>query len=766
MRQMIKSFLWIVGLALGLQTAWAFSLLGPENDIGAGGNWQVTPNGFNPNQDSGNPPYFLSALLSGPKNQGEGYRRTTPTMYYTFDATFGDFFGSNGEVAVQGAFDVLNGLTNVDSYSTGLTEVPLNSVSENYQANALGLLDLKTQTLSLLMEQLGLADAIRYMWVIHDRVQVAGCQGSCPLCLEYLVTIRNFDILPTALNQIQYSAYINGELYNYFISEICTAIGTGPNVDALEIPVDPLVNNPPVASGHVEDEGGLNVGFFFTGLTRDDVAGLRWLYSTNNYDTPSQGFLEPAAAGSVLFSTNFSTPQLLFTSNYNTLVSASLTNNPAALQLLFPGLQVSTTPAFTYFSNVVSPNVIAYFTNFIGQPADQPATLVLATNLVTNIVQFYQNTFGNVVTNPFHRVYPTTTFAIQTITVGPGVGLPADSPFVTNISYSFFQSNTPSGDYFILSNGICGPNIIQTLQTNVSIVTNGVVGITNANGQAFVENLISYFTNYAFVVQPCTLVSNAIGNFRGVEKLRFVRVPDDNYDYQTRQFYQPITNTYNTLIFTNGQYVNQTFQRVLSAPDFVFGASDLAVGPGAGNAVAAFTRTVNFNQTTVQPGLAGPGTIDDSVNSIVFDKVGPIYYNTSLSFLSGPDAALTRAFLWGSFDGTTNAPVVYPNGTSVANLAAEALIQISPPPPDLPAGTNGVVYNNAMTVTAGGQGPYNWSLTSASAGLPPGLSLSPNGVISGTPTQSGTFDNIVIQMTDSSVPIARTVNLVCSITIN
>ncbi len=50
----------------------------------------------------------------------------------------------------------------------------------------------------------------------------------------------------------------------------------------------------------------------------------------------------------------------------------------------------------------------------------------------------------------------------------------------------------------------------------------------------------------------------------------------------------------------------------------------------------------------------------------------------------GPSGASRTGFLWGSFDGTTNAPVVYPNGTSLENLANEAVIQISPPPPALP----------------------------------------------------------------------------------
>jgi hypothetical protein len=112
--------------------------------------------------------------------------------------------------------------------------------------------------------------------------------------------------------------------------------------------------------------------------------------------------------------------------------------------------------------------------------------------------------------------------------------------------------------------------------------------------------------------------------------------------------------------------------------------------------------------------------------------------------------------------------VIYPNGTSIANLAAEALIQISPPPPILPDGTNGVPYpgGNVTNVTlsaTGGQSPYTWSLTANSAGLPPNLTLSAGGVISGTPTNSATYDNIQIQMNDSS---GRSVIMNYSITID
>jgi Putative Ig domain len=46
--------------------------------------------------------------------------------------------------------------------------------------------------------------------------------------------------------------------------------------------------------------------------------------------------------------------------------------------------------------------------------------------------------------------------------------------------------------------------------------------------------------------------------------------------------------------------------------------------------------------------------------------------------------------------------------------------------------------------------------------LPPGLTLSSAGTLSGTPTQSGTFDTVVIKLTDS---LSRTVQWTYTITI-
>lgn len=57
----------------------------------------------------------------------------------------------------------------------------------------------------------------------------------------------------------------------------------------------------------------------------------------------------------------------------------------------------------------------------------------------------------------------------------------------------------------------------------------------------------------------------------------------------------------------------------------------------------------------------------------------------------------------------------------------------------LPDATNNTVYTTQLQAFGGPSSPYTWTLSPGSTALPAGLSLSPGGVISGTPTQSGIF---------------------------
>src|ERR1019366_3804669 len=101
--------------------------------------------------------------------------------------------------------------------------------------------------------------------------------------------------------------------------------------------------------------------------------------------------------------------------------------------------------------------------------------------------------------------------------------------------------------------------------------------------------------------------------------------------------------------------------------------------------------------------------------TITFNKDGPVFYNGTafttdvmdgtpyFNSTPGGDIADTfysaLYFVWASYDGTTNAPVVYPNGTSIDNLENQILIQVAPA--NVPVGTVGAPYP-ATTFTATG----------------------------------------------------------------
>ncbi len=91
---------------------------------------------------------------------------------------------------------------------------------------------------------------------------------------------------------------------------------------------------------------------------------------------------------------------------------------------------------------------------------------------------------------------------------------------------------------------------------------------------------------------------------------------------------------------------------------------------------------------------------------------------------------------------------------SAGNIATEAfsinvMAGVSVTPAVLPAGYQGAAYPGATLAATGGTGgPYTWTVTGTNTLTAAGFSLSSAGVISGTPTTSGTI-NFTAQATDS-----------------
>src|SRR6185503_12056596 len=109
-------------------------------------------------------------------------------------------FGPKGVAAVEEAIGILNALPPASQMSATLTEFPLDTKSQNGTAATLGLNDVKSFTLSILLEQMGLANPERFVWNLRTRET-----GTNPDFTNYTVIQLNFD--PFTL---QPTRFVNG----------------------------------------------------------------------------------------------------------------------------------------------------------------------------------------------------------------------------------------------------------------------------------------------------------------------------------------------------------------------------------------------------------------------------------------------------------------------------------------------------------------------------------------------------------------------------
>ncbi|WP_150107324.1 hypothetical protein [Pedosphaera parvula] len=251
----------------------AFSLLGPFTP------WMTPDLGYFPNQGD----------IGGPMALGEEYRWNVPVVTYGFDQSFLDYFGQPGVDAVEQAIQVINDLPPASNIA--LTNYPLATSRFNYQAQAQTLYDLKTVTLSLLLEQLGLTSPSRYVWTLrHWDAATANyfyqpskfLDGLWETDLEQAGFIPDYGILrnydPTILqptnsiNQISYSFYL---------------IAYGPNLSKAitrNFPVDPSSADNGSVADYLFNSSNLS-GQFCIGLSQDDVGALLFLLNRTNVHT-------------------------------------------------------------------------------------------------------------------------------------------------------------------------------------------------------------------------------------------------------------------------------------------------------------------------------------------------------------------------------------------------------------------------------------------------------------------------------------------------
>jgi hypothetical protein len=176
-----------------------------------------------------------------------------------------------------------------------------------------------------------------------------------------------------------------------------------------------------------------------------------------------------------------------------------------------------------------------------------------------------------------------------------------------------------------------------------------------------------------------TGISNAAGAyeglFGGVEKVTYVKVA---YDSLLGAAFSPRSYNYTIPLVTNGTMRLLHATRTITAPDIIFAAADLTVTPDSitpDNYPNAYIRTFNF----VASPLVTTG-VTPVINAVIapqevitFNDGPPAYVNIDPNFLDSQYFAFYPTLQWASFDGSTNAPVVFPNYSSIVSLEEEIL---------------------------------------------------------------------------------------------
>jgi uncharacterized protein (TIGR03437 family) len=163
------------------------------------------------------------------------------------------------------------------------------------------------------------------------------------------------------------------------------------------------------------------------------------------------------------------------------------------------------------------------------------------------------------------------------------------------------------------------------------------------------------------------------------------------------------------------------------------------------------TASVASSQNLIATGGAPPYTF-----SLMGGSLPPGLGLSSTGTLSGtPTGAGSYTFTVQVKDSAGISAV----GTFTLTVAAQSVTVTTPSP--LPSGMVTVQYPQQVLTASGGNPPYTFTVPANA--LPPGLTLTPGGAISGTPTATGTF-TFTLTATDSSNP-AQTGTASISLTI-
>ncbi|NTF46663.1 putative Ig domain-containing protein, partial [Rhizobium rhizogenes] len=188
--------------------------------------------------------------------------------------------------------------------------------------------------------------------------------------------------------------------------------------------------------------------------------------------------------------------------------------------------------------------------------------------------------------------------------------------------------------------------------------------------------------------------------------------------------------------------------------NFTVNATDSSTGTGPFTGSKSYTLVLTAHPP-VANAVSAAVAQNSSANPVTLNITGgtPLSVAVASAAAHGTATASGTSITYTPASGYSGSDSFTYTATNLDGTSAPATVSISVSaptialaPPTLPAGTAGTAYSQTMTAS-GGTTPYSYAITTGA--LPAGLTLSPAGVLAGTPTAAGNF-NITITATDSS----------------
>jgi hypothetical protein len=243
----------------------------------------------------------------------------------------------------------------------------------------------------------------------------------------------------------------------------------------------------------------------------------------------------------------------------------------------------------------------------------------------------------------------------------PLLSLPVASGFVPfGAFYERLSFDDVGGLRFLYStNNIVTETLLNTGGTTVLRGSGSALGGSPWSIVFGPTNVGTNTLSFTNLFNPSNVVNQVLRP--GIGKLNFFRV---EYDSLIGQNFVTVTNLYTDTYISNLTVLHQPLLRVIRQPDILFSVSDL----GGAFSLPFFTSRTTAagwvdnsalnSHGVANAGLFGPGIITPQVEITFMDTL-PWYLNENPFFIDDT-SFLFVVGAWGSFDGSTNAPIVYP----------------------------------------------------------------------------------------------------------